>query len=196
MQHNTQAQKGKKRMSRVFRYILILLISIVLGGSVYIWNAGSLAGNQLPMPFGIGAAVVLSGSMEPHISVDDMVLVREGGSYQVGDVIVYESDGMMITHRIYANDGDTIVTWGDANPVADAPIQTEQVKGTVVAVIPKIGVLVRFVKQPIVIVLFLTVAVLLFELSYKQEKRIDNEELDQVKEQIRKLKDELNQEEN
>lgn len=186
-------RKAKKKTSRFFRYVLITLISIVLGFSIYIWNAGSLAGNKLPMPFGMGAAVVLSGSMEPNISVDDMVLVREGGSYQVGDVIVYEADGMLITHRIYSKEADTVVTWGDANPVADAPIRVEQIKGTVVAVVPKIGVLIRFVKQPIVIILFITVAVLLFELSYRQEKRIDNEELDSVKEQIRKLKDELNQ---
>ncbi|MDE5984392.1 MAG: signal peptidase I [Eubacterium sp.] len=196
MRHNTQESKYKKKISRFFRYVLIIFISIVLGLSIYIWNAGSLVGNKLPMPFGIGAAVVLSGSMEPSISVDDMVLVREGGSYQVGDVIVYEADGMMITHRIYSKEDDTIVTWGDANPVADNPISIQQVKGTVVAVIPKIGVLVRFIKQPIVIILLVAIAFLLFELSYRKEKRIDNEEIDSVKEQIRKLKNELNQEDN
>lgn len=194
MRHTDNVNKVKKNLSRFFRYIIIVFISIVLGLSVYIWNAGRLVGNNLPMPFGIGAAVVISGSMEPNISVDDVVLVHEGGSYQVGDIIVYEADGILITHRIYSKEADSVVTWGDANPVADDPISIQQIKGTVIAVIPKIGVLVRFMKQPIVIILLVTIAFLLFELSYRKEKRIDSEELDNVIEQIKQLKDELNQE--
>ncbi len=196
MQRKTQMNKAKIKISRFFRYILIVFISIVIGFSVYIWNAGTLAGNNLPMPFGIGAAVVLSGSMEPNISVDDMVLVREGGSYQIGDVVVYESDGILITHRICSKEDDIIVTRGDANPVADDPISIQQVKGTVIAVIPNVGVFARFIKQPSVIISLIVIAFLLFELSYRKEKRIDNEDIDSVKEQIRKLKDELNKEDN
>ena len=45
-----------------------------MGINVYLWNASSLAGNAMPMPFGFGMAVVLSGSMEPVLSVNDLLL--------------------------------------------------------------------------------------------------------------------------
>lgn len=178
----------------VLRNVLIVIISIVLGVSVYLWNAGNLAGNRLPMPFGIGAAVVLSGSMEPAISVDDVVIVHEGGRYQVGDIVVYESsDGMMITHRICSRDNDIVITQGDANSVSDEPIHIDQIKGSVIMRIPQAGVIVRYLKKPSTVVLVVIAAFLLMELSYRKEKKQDDDALDDIKKEIQELKTELEQ---
>ena len=62
--------KLKKLLPRLLCY---LLISLVLGGTAYSWNARRLAGNAMPMPFGVGLSVVLSGSMEPTLSVNDLI---------------------------------------------------------------------------------------------------------------------------
>lgn len=185
---------NKKKSSHVLRSILLITVSLILGVNIYLWNAGSLVGNRLPMPFGYGMAVVMSGSMEPAIAVDDLVVVRKGGSYQAGDVVVYEADGILITHRVYEKNGDTLITWGDANPVADEPVAVEAVKGTVVAVVPKAGILVRFLKQPSTVILLIVATFLLLELSYRKEKRKDADSLEAIKEEIRSLKKELEQE--
>lgn len=53
-----------------------------------LWRRLALAGNQVPMPFGMGVAVVLSGSMESELITNDVIIVRETNDYAVGDVVV------------------------------------------------------------------------------------------------------------
>ena len=66
-----QFSKRKFKLKSTFRLLLLILCGLILGVNVYLANANSLVGNQLPTPFGYGAAVVLSGSMEPEFSKGD-----------------------------------------------------------------------------------------------------------------------------
>ena len=69
-----------KHLKAFARTMLIIFVSLVLGVNLYNWNAKSLMGNVLPMPMGYGAAVVLTGSMEPTIMEDDLIIVAEQDS--------------------------------------------------------------------------------------------------------------------
>jgi len=80
--------------------------------------------------FGFG--MVISGSMEPAIKKNDLILIRKAGEYAPGDIVVYETDDRSVVHRIIGIDGDKIITMGDANNVADAPVGIEDVKGVVI----------------------------------------------------------------
>ena len=71
-----QFGKFKIKIKDVLRWLLIVVCGLILGVNVYLANANSLVGNQLPMPFGYGAAVVLSGSMEPEFSEGDLIIVK------------------------------------------------------------------------------------------------------------------------
>ena len=94
-------EKTKKiKYSALIRRISLAILGILLGLNVYFANAQSLAGNKLPMPLGFGVAVVLSGSMEPTLSVNDVIIVRESESYNINDIVVYDSGREMIVHRI------------------------------------------------------------------------------------------------
>jgi signal peptidase len=70
---------------------------------------------------------VLTGSMEPSIHVDDVILIKQTdvSELQVGDVITFYSDDPQIkdmpnSHRIIRiNDDGTFTVKGDANPVED-----------------------------------------------------------------------------
>ncbi len=101
--------------------------------------------------FGIGYAVVVSGSMRPVFEVDDMILYQERArsEYREGDIIVYVrqeagKEPMLITHRTIEVGGDHVVTKGDANTIADEPVPFGQVVGRVVWRVPKIGKVVTF----------------------------------------------------
>ena len=72
---------AKEKLQAFLRAALVIVVSLVIGFNLYSWNARSLTGNVLPMPFGYGAAVVLSGSMEPAISVDDLIVVKAADGY-------------------------------------------------------------------------------------------------------------------
>ena len=122
----------------------VLVILVVVGVLQQFSPSGKL-------PFGY--AVVVSGSMEPNIHVNDVLVYQKHrqADYHPGDVILYirgegTEDEMLISHRIVSIDGDTLVTKGDANMASDAPIQFSQVVGRVAIRIPYIGRTVRFVR--------------------------------------------------
>ena len=88
--------------------------------------------------FGNSLLHVITGSMEPTISVEDYILVKETdvNTLETGDIIAfYSSDptikGMIVIHRIIdINDDGTFKTMGDANPVPDDyPVEASSIVG-------------------------------------------------------------------
>lgn len=183
-----QFQKPKPKLKNLLRLLLLIICGLILGVNVYLANANSLVGNQLPMPFGYGMSVVLSGSMEQRLSVDDLVIIKATDDYQVNDIVLYQDGNSLVIHRIIDIDGDTVTTKGDANNVADEPINKSQIKGVLVCDIAGLGAVVNILKQPVSTVIILAAALLLTELSYRKEKDKDTEELDKIKAEIQKLK--------
>ena len=184
----------KKRFSKktVFRYIVFSFIGIVLGLFVYTQNAKGLLKDKIPMPFGYGMSVVLSGSMESRLSVDDLVIIKATDSYEVNDIVLYQDGNSLVIHRIIEIDGDTVTTKGDANNVADEPINKSQIKGVLVYDIAGFGAVVNILKQPVSVFIILAAAFLLTEFSYRKEKDTDTEELDEIKKMIEELKKDKN----
>ena len=180
-------KKKKIKLKDIARIILLILCGRVLGMNLYLANANKLVGNQMPTPFGYGAAVVLSGSMEPALSVGDLIIVSESKPYAENDIVVFQDGGSLVVHRVVSVDAETVITQGDANNVADDPISKSSVKGTVVAVVPQVGGLVSFIKTPIGTILFVALAVLLVELPYRKEKQKDDEEIQQLIEKLKRL---------
>lgn len=178
----------KKMIKTVLRIVALSCVGIFLGCNIYLWNAQSLTGNALPMPFGVGVAVVLSGSMEPELSVDDVIFVRQQESYAEGDVVVFQSGGSVVVHRIVKLDGETVVTKGDANNTNDAEMNVSAIKGIVTGHVDGLGALVRLLKSPMVSIGLLAGAVFLMERSYRKDKQKGDDEMDAIKAEIRRLK--------
>lgn len=168
--------------------MVLLVCGVILGINVYLINAKSLVGDQLPMPFGIGGAIVLSGSMEPSYSVGDLILVKETQDLAIDDVVVYQQSGSLIVHRVVALDGTTVTTKGDANDVADTPISLADIKGKVFAKIPVIGRWIGLIKTPIGTIAILAVAIALVEVPRRWERKKDEEERQKIINEILELK--------
>ena len=182
--------KGKNSVKALGRLLLLAVISLVIGLRLYSWNARVLAGNAMPMPFGWGLSVVLSGSMEPSLSVNDLVIVHEQAAYETGDIVVYQSGNMLVCHRIVSLQDGTVTTQGDANNAPDPPIGLADIKGKAVAQVPGVGAAGLFLKTPAGFGLAVIVAVLLFELPYWQQRKKADAERQRIKEEIKKLKGE------
>ena len=187
-------KQQKKRFSKktVFRYIVFSFIGIVLGLFVYTQNAKGLLKDKIPMPFGYGMSVVLSGSMESRLSVDDLVIIKATDNYKVNDIVLFQDGNSLVIHRIIKIDGDTVTTKGDANNTADEPINKSQIKGVLVYDIAGLGAMVNILKQPVSVFIILAAAFLLTEFSYRKEKDTDTEELDEIKKMIEELKKDKN----
>lgn len=188
-------KNAKRKTSPVLRRILLAVIGLILGVNVYFANASGIGGNHLPMPFGYGIANVLSGSMEPTFSKGALLLVKEEKQTEPGQIVVYQSGQELIVHRVIRIEGNLVTTKGDANEAADPVFDVSQIKGVVIGWIPFLGNLVSFLKTPVGIILLLICAVLLMEGSFRKQKVSDDRQLEGIKEEIRRLKEEMNQEE-
>ena len=117
----------KKHVKTILRTTLLVLVALILGLNVYSFNASRLTGDMVPMPFGVGATVVLSGSMEPTLSTGDILFITRKDTYEVGDVVVFQSNRIAVVHRIIELREETVegengeetqlvaITQGDAN---------------------------------------------------------------------------------
>lgn len=184
------SKKRKIKQNAIWRHILLVICGLLLGINIYLVNANNLLGNKLPMPFGYGAAVVLSGSMEPTFSKDDIIFVKKTDSIDIGDVVVYQSNDSLVVHRVVSMDGDMVVTKGDANNIEDASFDKCAIKGVVIGCIPSLGVVVNAIKTPLGTVLVLLCAFLLIELSFRKQKETDDKRIEEIKAEIRRLKEE------
>lgn len=188
MKKNPKHKNKTFSKKTVFRYIVFSFIGIVLGLLVYTQNAKGLLKDKMPMPFGYGMSVVLSGSMEDRLSVDDLVIIKATDDLDVNDIVIYQDGNSLVIHRIIDIDGDTVITKGDANNTADNPINKSQIKGVLVYDIAGLGAVVNILKQPVSVLIILVAVLLLTELSYRKEKDEDTEELDEIKKMIEELK--------
>ena len=113
-----------------------------------------------------GSYVIVSPSMIPTIKVNDAIIVKRDNNdkYIVGDIISfysteYDSRGMVITHRIInkdkkSNNTSLYTTKGDNNSIADKnSVNTDNVYGKVLFILPKIGFIKNFLSKPINIIL-------------------------------------------
>lgn len=158
-------------------FTLINLIAILLiAASIFVLLTVVMTpADQVPQVMGFSILRVLTGSMEPEIPENAMLLVRKTDpeTLKAGDVISFYSpdpllDGALNTHRILRveREGDRLqfITKGDANPAEDQQrVSEDSVVGKVVFVSTAIGKLVRLISNPLVfgLAILLPLAVML-----------------------------------
>ena len=102
----------------------------------------------------------MSGTLEVH----DMIFIREREEDQIDDIITYRDGQSYITHRLVEiTEEGKYIAKGDMNNTPDSPIDPSQVVGKVVFVIPKIGLVINFLRTPIgILILIATGAALIY----------------------------------
>ena len=152
-------------MGRTF--IILLIITLI----VLIFNIFS----ALEKPFfGYRIFEVGSGSMEPILSVNDLIIIKQEDTYKEKDIVTFKSGKNYITHRIISINGDEIVTQGDSNNTSDNPITKEDIIGKFVYLLKINGfVAYLFSVTKFWILIFLIGILITFWLPdrYKQKKR-------------------------
>lgn len=103
----------------------------------------------IPLFLGARTYTVLTGSMQPGMPPGTLIAVRSTPieEVRVGDVVTYQirsGDPAVVTHRVVGTTSSTggdrlLITRGDANNTDDPPVQTEQLRGTVVLAVPYLG---------------------------------------------------------
>lgn len=160
---------------------------------------------QAPSVLGYSSFRVLSGSMEPTIRTDSMILVKNTPASQIvpGDVIsFYSSDpalgGSVNTHRVVAvetlNGVRIFQTKGDANVIPDEyPVSAHDLIGVVVFSSYFMGRLVRLLSNPLVFIPVIMVPLLAL-LTLNMVKTVKLAKIaakEEEEKQIKEIKEEL-----
>lgn len=156
-----------RRAARLLQLVLTVLLALLLACNLWLIFQQRVMGTAHPTVFGYSVAVVASGSMEPALSVDDMIFSRAQDRYEVGDIITFAKGSSLTTHRIVAVTDEGYRTQGDANNAADPdPVAPQEVVGRVVGSLPGIGGLLAALKTPLGMTLLLFVGLILLELPF------------------------------
>ena len=171
----------------IIKILYIIIIPIIIYDLILIAQT-IINPYKTPNFFGIKTFNIVSGSMEPQISINDIVIIKEIGKreLEVGDIISFNLNGEIITHRItnIENKDDDLIytTKGDNNEVTDIEqVRYEQIEGKQVGLIPKLGTVLNILKNKIVFAIVLTILLTCFMIERKKfsskirrkEKRIE-----------------------
>ena len=153
----------------------------IIGNVLIIFVIIAIAPIAIPKVFGVQAFNVISGSMEPTISVGSIVYVRnvEFEELSQGDVIAFESGASVVTHRIVEiNTEDKLITTkGDANNTEDFnPVSYTNVIGRMIAHFPIYGTIVAWLTDTVGKLVAVVVLVIGAVLSYLGEDKIEKTE--------------------
>lgn len=136
-------------ISFVWRILLGIIIAIL------VFVAGSLAYDKyvkkspIPSVFGKSLLIIATPSMTGSVEAGDAIIIKKSDSYGVGDVITYfpAAETTSVTHRIVRIEGDKYYAKGDANESEDPdPIFASQIAGKMVGRIPKIGIVIEWLR--------------------------------------------------
>jgi signal peptidase I len=173
-------KKNESRVPSIIKDVVIVIIGVAI-----IWLA-------LRFVFDTGNPfyVVSSGSMVPNLNVNDILVVRDGNSFQdlkVGDIIVFDRpDGAdrVIVHRVAEIFDDSegnhqiIRTKGDANdgsiPGTDFPIREDDYIGKVAYVIPGAGVVTKILSPPVNYIIIAAIIALMVVTQISKRKNNNN----------------------
>lgn len=159
--------KNVKKIGAVFLKVL----SIIIIACLLIALIRSLIFKKDDV-FGYNAYIVVTGSMEPKININDLVVVRETDNLQKGDIIAFKNGASVTVHRIVniKNDRGEILyqTKGDNNNVEDSNwVKKSEIKGRVVGCSPGIGHVAMFLRKNILWVTLALVIIIVIILVRK-----------------------------
>jgi signal peptidase len=172
----------------IVNIIYIILLAIIIYDMIILIQSKENP-DSTPSVFGIKTFCVVSGSMEPNININDIIIVQEVEQNQIntGDIISFTKDGETITHRVINIETDVngeiyYTTQGDANNVPDKEkVAFKNIEGKVVFKIPKIGEIVIALQQKSTLMLVLIILIIIYiieqRINRKKEKR-NNERID------------------
>lgn len=179
---------------------LILLVVIVIKLNMLV------SGKNYFLINGYSIFCVATGSMEPTISQNDIIIVKQSDTYKVDDIITFIKGEEFITHRIVSINDETVTTKGDANNAVDVAISRDKIIGKVVKIYYNMGVWQKILTTPsIIIMIFITLLLFDFAFSYKgfNNKKVDTKKKDDSNdisnlssEDIKKIMDSMDKDNN
>ena len=162
--------KSIKKVFKTIIDILTVLIFLILILIIFAKIDMTVHNRDYLSIFGYSFFKVATGSMEPNISENDIIVVKDNSDYQVDDVITYKENDSYITHRVMAINNDNLITKGDANNTNDEAINKSQVLGLVVKDYKHLEIWRQILTTPTILIsIFITLILFDFAFSYQKK---------------------------
>lgn len=158
---------------KTVKNILCWLLIAVLVFMMIIFFVSRING-ETPEIFGYSIFRVSSGSMEPELSVGDVILdkaVDNPEDLKVGDIITFRgsgaTEGKIITHKIivapkYENGRLMLQTKGTANDIPDEPMSADRIKGIMLCKLSFLNVVYEVFLSPWGLLILIALVALVF----------------------------------
>ena len=156
-----------------FTCLLLVIVVLIIYGKLSV----TFSDKPFPNYFGHTFFEVASGSMRPTLDINDVILIKIGtDNIKKDDIIAFEYEKSIITHRVVFIGGDNIVVKGDNNNTIDKPINKNQVIGIMTKKYSKLGLWKKVIMDPkILIALFITLLLFDFALAYNKQETKPNQ---------------------
>jgi len=180
----------KRVTKKIFKYI-ILIVFIVL----FVTNL-ILSFEENTHILGIYMFNIVSESMEPTLDKNDVVFVKKCNVSKLkkGDIITFEQDGRVISHRIIdiikQNGILKFETKGDNNKIADPDkVSEEQVYGKVLCRVKKVGQVVSYIQNARGFINVVIFAIIVYILVSLRDNQKNTRKMKRKKYEIKKIRD-------
>lgn len=160
-----------KKFRKILDIAVTVMIVIAIACNAYILIAKRVTGEPQPAILGYSAAVVVSGSMEGAVNVNDLIIDKAQDEYSADDIISFKSGSSVVTHRIVGEEGGKFITKGDANNTEDKElVAKEDIIGKVVLIVPGVGAVIGFFQTQLGMALMAAALVIIvFAASFRKK---------------------------
>lgn len=149
-----------KKILSTFFYIVIIFILLI---NIFSTRNVSFLGYRVFR--------VVSGSMEPCLKNNDLILTKSSSNYKKNDIITFKDGNIYVTHRLIKTTNGKYITKGDANNIADNPINKKNIVGKLIYKFKLISFLCYLLYSPIFWLLIIIIAFLIP--FYKKKEAIE-----------------------
>ncbi len=180
MKYDVDSINKRKKYANTVKKVLAVILVILIYNIILIFISAENDGIEL---FGYRAYVITSDSMEPAINNGDAIVVKncEEEDLQTGDVITFEQNQKIITHRIQKIEEDqttkekTYITKGDNNNIEDSEnIKYSAIIGKCVLTIPYLGNIISVLENKLIILIIILIILILCFLKIQKQEKLEN----------------------
>ena len=152
-------------MKKTLYIILLTILLIALSINIFSLSETSL--------FGIRIYKIGSGSMEPYLKVNDVIVIKESDNYKTQDIVTFKNNDEYITHRIVSINNNEIITKGDANNASDKPITKDKIVGKLIYKFHIFSFISFMLNKPITWILIFVIGLIIIFLGPNKKTETD-----------------------
>ncbi len=191
MKYDIESIKRRKDINTRIKKIIFIFLVIILYNVVLLYMS-YIDKFDTPSFYIYKAYLISTESMEPELKKGDAIIIKKVAEDQlrVNDIVTFKINGEIITHRIVriddVNSEKFYITKGDNNNVEDSDeLRFSDIEGKKIIKIPHLGNIVAGLKNGIVIILVVLIALIMYlnriEMKEKSEARREKKKIEDEK---------------